>query len=86
MGTGGALEGEQFTTNGVLCLFTIRFARLAVSITKITTIPLFFHHDFRVSGACFGSFGTGMDLILHWCNRREAWLSGVHSFTACRVV
>ena len=81
MGMRGLLEGETIHYNGVLCLFTIRFAGLAVSITKIMTIPLFFNHDFRVLEHALGVW-TWDGLILHLGRFREALLSGVHSFTA----
>lgn len=44
-GTAGLLEGEQFTTTAS-CVIQDTF----VSITKITTIPLFFHRSITTSG------------------------------------
>jgi len=63
MGTEGLLEGDSSLQRRPV-LFTIRYARPAVSITKITTIPLFFHHDFRVLEHALGVWARDL-LILH---------------------
>jgi hypothetical protein len=60
MGAAGLLEGEQFTTTASYVNSRYVFASPAVSITKITTIPLVFHQSrLQGSGACFGVLGQG---------------------------